>query len=451
MLVRNPKRLQGREWIDAVEIVEGDVLIPDSLTPALEDVGTAYYLIHSMYSGEDFHRRDLTAAENFGSAAKQAGLDQIIYLGGLGDYEADLSKHLKSRHDTGRILAQAGVPVTEFRAAVIVGSGSISFEMIRYLTERIPVMICPRWVYTRTQPIGIDDVLAYLEAALTNPKCIGKVIEIGGKDIVTYGEMMMGYASVRDLNRKMVPVPLLTPKLSAYWVHWMTPVPAEIAHALVEGLRNEAVVHSDVAADLFPDIKPMDYLSTVQIALSRLNSREVETRWTDALTSSHRVEKPVEFAVHEGMFIERRQLDVKANPNKIYQIIKKLGGEQGWLYFDWLWEIRGWIDRLFGGVGLRRGRRDPHDLRVGDALDFWRVEYLDEDRSLQLRSEMITPGDAWLHFDLEQTGDHTKLYQTAYFAPKGLLGLLYWYILYPVHSIVFSGMIHAIGKKAEQR
>jgi uncharacterized protein YbjT (DUF2867 family) len=450
VLVRDPRRLQGRSWANQVEIVTGDVLRQETLSAALEGVDKAYYLIHSMSSGEDFHRRDLVAANNFGEAAKRADVRHIIYLGGLGDYDSDLSKHLKSRHDTGRALAQAGVPVTEFRAAVIVGSGSISFEMIRYLTERIPIMICPRWVYTKTQPIGIDDVLAYLEAALTTPRCKGKVIEIGGADTLTYGQMMMGYADARGLKRKMLPVPFLTPKLSAYWVHWMTPVPAEIAHALVEGLRNEAIVNNDDAKDLFPQIDPLDYASTVKTALSRLNASEVETRWTDALTSSFRAENPVEFTIHEGMFIERRQIEVREKADEVFKNLIRIGGDRGWLYLDWLWEIRGWVDRLFGGVGLRRGRRDPNDLRIGDALDFWRVEHLDQDQSLHLRSEMITPGDAWLHFDLEPLKENTKLIQTAYFAPKGLFGLLYWYILYPIHNIVFSGMINTIKEKAEQ-
>jgi uncharacterized protein YbjT (DUF2867 family) len=415
----------------------------------MEGITAAYYLIHSMYSGSDFHDRDLRAAKNFGEAAKTANLEQIIYLGGLGDHMADLSEHLKSRQDTGQILAKAGVPVTEFRAAVIVGSGSISFEMIRYLTERIPVMICPRWVYTRTQPIGINDVLKYLEGALHTTESKGQVIEIGGADVITYGEMMMGYASVRGLIRRMIPIPLLTPKLSAYWVHWMTPVPAEIAHALVEGLRNEAIVTDESAQAIFPDIEPVDYLSTVQNALAGLNANTVETRWTDALVSSQGGKKPVRFTTQEGMIIERRQVEVAASEEIVYNVIKGLGGDQGWLYFNWAWRIRGAIDRLLGGVGLRRGRRDPVDLRVGDAVDFWRVELVETNCCLRFRSEMITPGPAWLQFDLKSLNDDTLLLQTAFFAPRGLLGFLYWYILYPFHSLVFSGLINGIKKQAE--
>jgi uncharacterized protein YbjT (DUF2867 family) len=450
VLVRDPKRLQGRKWLNDVEVVTGDVLNPEGLQDALNGSDAAYYLIHSMSGGDDFHERDLIAASNFGRAAKRAGVRQIIYLGGLGDYASDLSEHLKSRHDTGIALAKEGVPVTEFRAAVIVGSGSISFEMIRYLTERIPIMVCPRWVYTRTQPIGIGDVLAYLTAALDITASQGKVIEIGGADVLTYGEMMMGYAAVRGLTRRMIPVPLLTPKLSAYWVHWMTPVSAEIAHALVEGLRNEAIVNDKLAEELFPEIVPLDYLSSVNIALEGLSLGNVETRWTDALASSQGGENPSRFALQEGMYIEQRQIRVKVGSEKVFRVITQLGGEKGWLAFDWAWSIRGAMDRLLGGVGLRRGRRDPYDLRVGDALDFWRVEKIIPNRVLRLRSEMITPGEAWLEYEInELSQEETQLHQTAYFAPKGLAGFLYWHTLYPIHGLVFSGLIKSIQQAAE--
>ena len=313
-------------------------------------------------------------------------------------------------------------------------------------------MICPRWVYTRTQPIGIGDILAYLEAAIDNPTSKGKVIEIGGADVLTYGEMMMGYAAVRNLSRSMIPVPLLTPKLSAYWVHWMTPVPAEIAHALVEGLRNEAIVNNNLAEEIFPEITPLDYVTTVKTALEGLNLGPVETRWTDSLVSSQRNENPSGFALQEGMYVERRQTKVNAKSEQVFDVITQLGGENGWLAFNWAWRIRGVIDRLFGGVGLRRGRRDPHNLRVGDALDFWRVEKISPNHSLRLRSEMITPGDAWLEFEMEEENPSmTLLRQTAYFAPIGLSGFLYWHILYPIHSLVFSGLIKSIQEMAENK
>lgn len=450
VLVRDPERLAGRSWLDSVKIIKGDVLDPETLGPALESISAAYYLIHSMTSGDDFHQRDLLAAKNFSQAAKIAKVNQIVYLGGLGDYKADLSEHLKSRQDTGKILAQSGVPITEFRAAVIVGSGSISFEMIRYLTERVPLMICPRWVYTRTQPIAIQDVLAYLLAALTTPESRDKVIEIGGKDVVTYGDMMLGYADVRGLKRILAPVPLLTPKLSAYWVHWVTPVSADIAHALVEGLRNEALVTDSSAEEIFPGIIPGDYLTAVNTALDKLAASEVETRWTDALVSSLKEQEPVQLTILEGLIMERRHIEIQAGMEQVFQILSGLGGERGWLYFDWAWKIRGVIDRLLGGVGLRRGRRDPDELRVGDALDFWRVEEIQPRFKILLRSEMITPGEAWLQYDLEQIEDHKVfLRQTAFFAPRGLPGFLYWYVLYPIHSLVFSGLIRGIKEKSE--
>lgn len=450
VLVRDPERLAGRDWLDDVEVVKGDVLLPETLPAALNGVNAAYYLIHSMASGEDFHQRDLLAAKNFSTAAETAKVRQIIYLGGLGDYQADLSEHLKSRQDTGKVLAQSGVPVTEFRAAVIVGSGSISFEMIRYLTERVPLMVCPRWVYTRTQPIAIQDVLDYMITALTTPASLNKVIEIGGKDVITYGEMMLGYAGVRGLKRIMIPVPFLTPKLSAYWVHWVTPVSAEIAHALVEGLRNEALVTDPSAIEIFPAISPINYQTAVQTALDKLAASEVETRWTDALASSLGEQEPVQLTTLEGLIMEHRQMNIRASSDEVFRILTGLGGERGWLYFDWSWQIRGVIDRLLGGVGLRRGRRDPDELRVGDALDFWRVEEISPNVKLRLRSEMITPGEAWLQYDLEQVEDQKVLLrQTAFFAPRGLPGFLYWYVLYPIHSLVFSGLIRGIKGKSE--
>jgi uncharacterized protein YbjT (DUF2867 family) len=272
VLVRDPTRLQDQAWVDKVDVQQGDVLDPETLSPAMNNVTVAYYLIHSMTGNEDFHKRDLIAADNFGNAAKSAGVERIIYLGGLGDPEADLSEHLKSRQATGLSLANSGVPVTELRAAIIVGSGSISFEMIRYLTERIPIMVCPRWVFTRVQPIAIQDVLAYLTEAMEVKESSGRIIEIGGADVMTYADMMMGYAKQRGLRRYIIPVPVLTPGLSSYWVHWMTPIPASIARPLIEGLRNEVVVRDDTAKKLFPDIHPVDYATAVRSALERLDS-----------------------------------------------------------------------------------------------------------------------------------------------------------------------------------
>jgi uncharacterized protein YbjT (DUF2867 family) len=449
-LVRDPARLQGRPWFEQVEVVRGDVLKPDTLAPAVQDVAAAYYMIHSMKSSADFHQQDLTAARNFGNAAKNAGVQRLIYLGGLDDPHTELSEHLSSRQQTGQALREAGIPLTEFRAAAIIGSGSLSFEMVRYLTERLPVMICPRWVYTRTQPIAIRDVLSYLVAALEAPESAGRIIEIGGSEVMTYGEMMLGYARARGLRRYLVPVPVLTPRLSSYWVHWVTPIPAEIAKPLIQGLRNELIVREDTAQRLFPDIRPVDYQTAVQRALARLDASQVETIWSDALVSSQGDITPVTLATQDGMIIEQRQRVVNAPPTAVYRAYTGLGGRRGWPYFDWAWQIRGMMDRLIGGVGLRRGRRDPDEVRVGDALDFWRVEAVEPERLLRLRAEMKVPGRAWLQFESKpQPNGQTILQQTALFAPKGLSGLLYWYVLYPLHGLIFSGMVQQLGWQAE--
>lgn len=450
-LVRDPARLQGRAWHDEVEIVAGDVLDPGSLGPALRGVGTAFYLVHSLAGGSDFHARDLAAARNFGAAARDAGAGRLLYLGGLAEASGELSEHLRSRQQTGDALREAGVPVTEFRAGVIVGSGSLSFEMIRYLTERVPVMVCPRWVYTRTQPIGIREVLDYLATALDVPGSAGRIVEIGGADVVTYGEMMTIYAEVRGLRRWMVPVPVLTPRLSSYWVNLVTPIPAVIARPLIEGLRNENVVRDTSARDLFPGIRPAGYRASVERALARLQASNVETVWSGALSTSQGDVPPLTLTMQEGMIVERRQRIVPASPASLYAAFTGLGGRRGWLHMNWAWELRGLADKLIGGVGLRRGRRDPDEVRVGDALDFWRVEAVEPGRSLRLRAEMKVPGQAWLQFQAtprEHGG--TLLAQTAFFAPRGLLGLLYWYALYPFHALIFSGLVDRIARLASR-
>ncbi|MGZ3581235.1 MAG: SDR family oxidoreductase [Ktedonobacterales bacterium] len=454
VMARDPQGLQGRSWVEQVEIVQGDVLEPATLSAALVGVDVAYYLIHSILQGANFHQRDLIAARSFGQAAKAAGVSRIIYLGGLGDPTADLSMHLRSRQQTGQALAEAGVPVTEFRAAIIVGAGSVSFEMIRYLTERVPIMICPSWTSTRVQPIAISDVLNYLAAAIAVPASTGKIIEVGGADILTYGGMMLGYARARGLHRRLVPVPVLSPRLSSYWVHWVTPIPAEIARPLIEGLRNEVIVHTPLARALFPAIHPLDYRAAVEVALVQLRSGDVETMWSDALVTSRgdvpAVAMSVEVSERDGMLVERRQRRVGASADEVYSIFAGLGGRRGWLYANVLWRLRGELDRLIGGPGLRRGRRSPDDVRVGDAVDFWRVEQVEQGRLLRMRAEMKVPGDAWLQFEAAPTPNGpTKLRQTAYFVPKGLFGLLYWYALYPIHRLIFSGLIDEIARRAE--
>lgn len=449
-LVRDTARLRDRPWASQVEIVEGDVLAPATLAVALQGVETAYYLIHAMAAGRDFRAHDLQAARAFGRAAAAAGVRRIVYLGGLGDPSADLSEHLRSRQETGSALAEAGVPVTEFRAAVVVGAGSLGFEMIRYLTERLPVMICPRWVYTRVQPIAVDDALAYLVAALELPPENSRVVEIGGADVRTYGSMMTGYAAVRGLHRRLVPVPVLTPLLSSYWVHFVTPIPDDIARPLIEGLRSEVVVRDDAAGRLFAAIRPVDYETAVRRALQTLDEGRVETAWSDALGSSQGDERPVVLATAAGFLLERRDFEVQAPPERVFAVVCGIGGRRGYPFWNWSWRLRGGLDRLVGGVGLRRGRRDPDALRIGDVLDFWRVEELVPDRLLRLRAEMRTAGGAWLQFECEPRGaGRTRLVQTAYFAPRGLAGLLYWYGLYPVHKVIFSGTIRSLAEAAE--
>jgi uncharacterized protein YbjT (DUF2867 family) len=449
-LARDPARLQGRPWLGQVDVAAGDCLRADTLVAAMQGVQFAFYLVHSMAAGHDFEQRDVLAARNFAVAARAAGVGRIIYLGGLGDPESALSEHLRSRQETGAVLRESGVPVTEFRAPVIVGSGSLSFEIIRYLTERLPVMICPRWLYTRAQPIAIRNVLDYLVAALDTPESTGRIIEIGGADVLTYGDLLRGYARVRGLKRWLVPVPVLTPRLSSYWVHLVTPIPAAFAGPLIQGLRNDVVVRDDIARRLFPEIRPLDYATALQLALANLETGRVETAWSDALASSQGDIAAVALSTHEGIILERRQRTVAASAPIVFSAFTRLGGNTGWLCMDWTWRVRGLIDRLLGGVGLRRGRRDPLAVRVGDAVDFWRVEAVEADRFLRLRAEMRVPGRAWLEFRVEPIDAGTsRLFQTAFFAPRGLGGLLYWYLLYPIHAVIFSGLVRKLGELAE--
>jgi len=375
---------------------------------------------------------------------------RIVYLGGLGEPDTSLSPHLRSRQQTGAVLRDSGVQVTEFRAAVIVGSGGISFEMIRYLAERVPLMLCPHLINTRIQPISLRNVLQYLVAALDTLQSGGEIVEIGGADVMTYGEMFRDYAAVRGLRRRMIPVPLLTPGLYAHLVHYLTPIPLALARPLIEGLRNEVVVRDDSAQRLFPGIQPMTYRLAVQRALMRLDAHQVETTWSDALVSSQGSRSPVILTTHEGMILERRQRVIAAPPAAVYRAFAGLGGERGWLYFNWVWRLRGMVDRMVGGVGSRRGRRDADEVRVGDAVDYWRVEAVEQDRLLLLRAEIKVPGRAWLQFRAEPIdGGRSQLLQTAFFAPKGLFGLVYWYVLYPIHNLIFSGLVRKLAQRAD--
>lgn len=452
VLVRgSAQRLQGRSWSDEVEVAVGDVTNTSDLQAAMENMDAAYYLIHSMSDRPDFRKWEQEAAERFARYADEAGLEHIVYLGGLGNPESDLSEHLRSRHETGARLRSGPVPVTEFRAAVVVGSGSASFEMIRHLAERIPVMICPQWVYTRVQPIAIDDVLTYLVEALDRPGTRGRIVQIGGRDVLTYGEMMMEYAEERGLTRWLVPVPVLSPSLSAYWVHWMTPIPASLARPLIKGLKNEVVTRDASAEQLFPDIEPMGYRESIRRALANLRAGRVETLWADSPGRSGENGPPPVLRQREGMIIERRTRTVDAESDALFDVVTRIGGRRGWLYAEWLWKLRGMLDRLVGGVGFRRGRRDPDQLRVGDVLDFWRVEALEPGELLRLRAEMKLPGTGWLQFEMEPGSDgRSRFVQTAYFVPKGLAGLAYWYLLYPLHALIFSHLADRLVEVAEQ-
>lgn len=449
-LARDPASLEGRGW-DGAEAVRGDLLEPASLEPALSGVTDAYYLVHSMASGKDFDDRDRRAAGAFRDAADRCGVKRILYLGGLADERRAHSPHMQSRLETGRILRNGKVPVTELRASIIVGAGSLSFELVRYLGERLPLMLTPRWVTTRCQPIGIADVLDYLLACLEEPAAWGKVIEIGGADVLTYKEMMLQYARARNLRRAIITVPVLTPRLSSYWLGLVTPIPVKTARHLIESVRTESVCSSSLAASLFPTIRPQAYGEALAAALRQLEEHQVETSWTGALSSAARSDVPrVRLSDEQGLMTETRTLSVNAPPEALFGVVARIGGEQGWYYANFLWRLRGLLDRFAGGVGLRRGRRHPSKLHAGDALDFWRVEAWDEPKTIRLRAEMRLPGRAWLQFTVRSVegGRSSILVQKALFAPRGLFGFLYWYGLYPIHGVLFSGMAAAIARKA---
>jgi uncharacterized protein YbjT (DUF2867 family) len=453
-LVRDRARLEGKPWFTHVDVAEADVLQGEGLEAALEGVHTAYYLIHSMGASEKgFEDRDLKAARLFAEAAHRAGVQHIIYLGGLGATSKGMSRHLRSRQETGAALAAAGVPVTEFRAAIIVGSGSLSFEMIRYLTERLPIMVTPKWVDTRVQPIAIRDVLAFLQSALEHPPQGHHIVEIGGPDILTYRDMMLIYARLRGLKRTMIPTQVLSPRLSSYWINLITPIPASIARPLVEGLTSEVIVDDPEPARAY-GVRPISYETAVKLALDRTQQGAIETLWSGALAAVPRgTPAPTKLRPRdaEGMLVDRRVVHFRVGREDTFNAIVRIGGEEGWGTFDWLWQLRGLLDRLWGGVGMRRGRRDPINLQPGDALDFWRVESIAPNDHLQLRAEMKLPGRAWLRFDLRDAPEGaTEVQQTAFFEPKGLLGFLYWWAVYPLHLLVFPSMLHAIGRRAEQ-
>jgi len=445
-LARNAERLTGR--FPRALAIEGDLVDEASLRRASEGVEVAYYLVHSMSDARAFAQRDHDAAARFGRVAHECGVRRIVYLGGLGADGAELSPHLRSRHEVGEVLRQSGPQIIEFRAAMIIGSGSVSFEMLRYLTERLPVMIAPKWVVTRSQPIAIRDVLRYLVAALELRQPDSMIYEIGGADVVTYKEMMLRYARLRGLKRRVIVVPFFTPRLSSYWVHLVTPVPARLAQPLILGLHNEVVVRDRAALRDFPDIDPVGFDEAVLRALDRYRTIGPATTWFDAFDVRT---LPSEFSgVREGMLIDRRERIANATPRQVASVFTQLGGKRGWLYGNQLWQLRGLLDRAVGGIGLRRGRRSATDVRLGDTIDFWRVDAYEPDRLLRLRAEMKLPGKAWLEFDAHPIDERrTRLTQTAFFEPRGLFGFLYWYAVAPFHGRIFGKMASQIALLAE--
>ena len=446
-LARNPAMLRQRTR-PATEVVAGDVLDRASLDAALTGVDAAYYLVHSMGSAGSFEAADRQAALNFGDAAKAADVRRIVYLGGLGDDHEALSAHLRSRQEVGELLRRSGVPVLEFRASIVIGSGSLSFEMIRSLVERLPIMITPRWVKVPAQPIAIDDVLAYLMAALQLPVSEYRVYEIGGADQVSYADVMRVYAKQRQLRVRMIAVPVLTPYLSSLWLGLVTPLYARIGRKLIESIVHPTVVRDDAALRTFR-IRPIGVEEAVRRALAHEERQFAATRWSDALSAGG--ESPSWGGVQFGSrLVDSRAVRVPVAPAAAFRPIQRVGGESGWYAWNSLWRLRGLLDLLAGGVGSRRGRTSPTTLRVGDTVDFWRVEALDPDRCLRLIAEMKLPGRAWLEFEVTGDGESSTIRQTAIFDPVGLQGRAYWYALYPLHHLVFGGMLRGIAAAAIQ-
>jgi uncharacterized protein YbjT (DUF2867 family) len=427
-----------------IEVVLGDLLEPRSLGAALQGIDTAFYLVHSMGATGDFEEQDRQAAHHFAQAAKAAGLRRIVYLGGLGDDREGLSAHLRSRHEVGDILRGSGVTVIEFRASIILGSGSLSFEMIRALVERLPVMVTPRWVRIQAQPIAIEDILAYLVAAIGLPGNDSRVFEIGGPDVVSYGDLMREYARQRGLRRLMIPVPVLTPRLSSLWLGLVTPLYARVGRKLIGSIRHPTVVRDPAALEAFA-IRPLGVGEAMARALRNEDRECAETRWSDAMSAAGPT-RPWGGVRYGNRLVDVRIARVAVPPAQAFAPIRRLGGRTGWYYANWLWMLRGWLDLLVGGVGLRRGRRHPDRLHVGDPVDCWRVEAIEADRLLALRAEMRLPGRAWLRFEVEPDDPGSTIRQTAIFDPAGLWGLVYWYAIWPLHQVVFAGMLREIAR-----
>ena len=454
---RDTGRLRDVPWADRVSLVQADALDPASLGPALAGVDVAYYLVHSIDTGADFEERDRRAAEAFAGAARAAGVGRIVYLGGPAPADEELSPHLASRHEVGEVLLASGVPTAVLQAAVIIGSGSASFEMLRHLTERLPAMITPRWVRNRIQPIAVRDVLRYLVGCATLPPEVSRRFDIGGPDVLTYVEMMQRYAAAAGLHRRViVPVPLLSPSLSAHWVNVVTPVPAALAKPLVRSLVNEVVCQEHDIARFVPDPPEglLGFDEAVRLALQRVRDADVETRWSAAVWPGAPSDPlPTDPDWSGGsLYEDSRDTPVDATPADLWRVVEGIGGDNGWYSWPAAWAARGLLDRLVGGVGLRRGRRDPHDVRVGETIDFWRVEEVTDGRLLRLRAEMRLPGRAWLELRVDVDADgRTRYSQRALFAPRGLAGHAYWWSVAPFHGIVFGGMVRNIRRAAERR
>ena len=444
-LARRPEKLAGRVGPDT-EVMAGDAGRAEDLARACAGVDVAYWLVHSMESGVDFERADRLAAERFAAAALAAGVRRIVYLGGLGADDDRLSAHLRSRHEVGAILRASGLDVVEFRASIVIGAGSFSFDLVRTLVERLPVMICPAWLATATQPIAIADVVAYLVAAIDLPPGGARIFEIGGPDKVSYGAIMQEYARQRGLKRLMIPVPVLTPRLSSLWLKLVTPRYSKMGRKLIDGLKNPTVVTSAAACRDF-DIRPRDLACAVREAVQHEDREFAGKRWADFADLE---ELPRRYGgLAEGTrLVDHRHAVVAVSPARAFAAIERIGGGHGWYACDWLWTLRGWIDRVLGGPGMSRGRLDPERLRAGETLDCWRVEVCEPPRRLRLAAEMKMPGRGWLEFEVVPRDGDVTIHQTAVFDPKGLGGLAYWYAIWPLHEVVFRRMLAGIVRAA---
>ena len=456
VMTRSPERLRDHPWAHGVDVVRADAADAAAVERACADVDVVYYLIHALGSGPQFEATDRRTAQVMARAAKEAGVGRLVYLGALEPAGEQLSPHLRSRVEVAEILLASGVPTAVLRAAVVLGSGSASFEMLRYLTERLPVMVTPRWVHSRIQPIAVRDVLRYLVGCATLPSAVSRCFDVGGPDVMSYAEMMQRYAAVAALpRRRILPVPLFTPSLSSHWVGLVTPVPAGIARPLVESLRNTVVCHEHDIAEFVPDPPGglLGFDEAVRLAVQRVKDSAVATRWASASVPgapSDPLPTDPDWA-GGSLYVDERTRASPAPPAAVWRVVEGIGGDTGWYSFPLAWRIRGWLDRAVGGVGLRRGRRDPRRLYVGDALDFWRVEEREEGRLLRLRAEMRLPGLAWLEFHVEHgEAGGSVVRQRATFAPHGLAGHLYWWAIAAFHGIVFGGMVRGIVRAAEK-